>query len=104
MLLRGPLFPGSPANSVGQDDASRDPAISENAFLGISSNTAGMNNFPPNPEWNNHPSAPASGQPAVPSLADAGGYFFAAARNVWLLTHRQMIAIQGLQSMRRPAG
>ena len=70
-----------------------------------------------NSEWRNNRWAPVLGRTAVPSLVDADGYFFPSsealhqnrpsvpkARNIQLLTYRQLIAMQGLRSMRRPQG
>lgn len=93
LLLCGPLLSASPTHVVGQADASRHPGNSEQVRA-------------LNSEWKNYRWGPVLGRRAVPSLVDGGGFFFrraealhqnhpsaSQARNVQLLTYRQLIAM-----------
>src|SRR5713101_6656572 len=52
-----------------------------------------------NSEWQHNRWGPVVGNAAAPSLVDANGFLFA---SVVLLTNRDLIAREGLKSMRRP--
>ena len=61
-----------------------------------------------NSEWKNYRWEPVAGSAAVPSLVDENGFFFSSKNRqgelVVVVTYRDVIAKDGLKSMRRPVG
>jgi hypothetical protein len=108
-LVWGTFLFTSPTDVVCRGDASGHLFAPNQVYLITPSDNPGMSQsvsvgLTLNSEWNNDfRSAQVLGCTAVPSLVDADGYFFSA-RNVHLLTYRQLIAIQGLLSVRRREG
>jgi hypothetical protein len=99
LLLCGPLLSAAPTDITGQRETSKHPASPEQVYLIIRSDDAGMSH---------------SVNMALEKLIETGLPVDALmsprfrdalkARNIQLLTYRQLIAMQGLNSMRRPEG
>ena len=130
LLLCGPLLSAAPTDVTGQRETSRHPASPEQVYLIIRSDDAGMSHsvnmalgrtavpslvvtqtdiFPPPPKVDMNTSGPLpdmskNRQGELDALMSPRFRDALKTRNIQLLTYRQLIAMQGLNSMRRPEG